>query len=632
MNHGPLVATTLSTLLRQRATQQPDAAALLAPGRPALTYAQLWHQVRHVAATLQAHGATPATRVAVVLPNGPEMAGTFLGVAASAACAPLNPAYQAGELRFYLEDTQARVVVVGKTERGPIRAVATELGLEILEIEADASARAGQARPAPVSSDAAGEPVFAEANAVALVLHTSGTTGRPKRVALSHANLLASAHHIAQTLALEPADRCLNVMPLFHIHGLVGALLASLAGGGSVVCTPGFDEHAFFDWVARFEPTWYTAVPTIHQAVLAQGARYRQVAAQHRFRFVRSSSSALPPTTLAALEALTGAPVVEAYGMTEASHQMACNPLAGPRKPGSVGPASGVEIALLDATGHALPAGATGEVAVRGPGVMGGYENAPNANAEAFVDGWFRTGDQGHLDADGYLYLTGRLKEIVNRGGEKVSPREVDEALLEHPDVQQAAAFATPHPSLGEDLAAAVVLRHGAQADESRLRRFLLDRLAGFKVPSRIIFVDTIAAGATGKIQRARLYGRFAARLETAFEAPQTDLEHTLAQIFRDVLGGPPVGRNDNFFALGGDSLKGAQVVARIRAQQSVQLPVTALFAHPSVATLALAFEAARASTPLDAAALEAQIAAMSDEEVARLLAQEEAASGWTPR
>ena len=627
--------STIVELLRAQSSRRPDAPALLAPDRRAATCADLWRQVDRVAATIREAGLDHRARIAVCVPNGPEAAAAALAVAASASCAPLNPAYQAGEFRFYLEDARADAVIVPEAERGPIRDVAAELGLAVLEMVVDPAAPAGcfELRPAGTAMRLAGSTAPAATGGwpspddVALILHTSGTTARPKIVPLSQANLVASARSIAAHLSLSPDDRCLNVMPLFHIHGLVGALLATLAGGGSIVCTPGFDEHAFFDWVAEFDPSWYTAVPTIHQAIVANGAAYRSRAPSHRFRFARSSSAALPPTTLAALESLLEAPVVEAYGMTEASHQMATNPLPPrARKPGSVGLPAGVEIAILDDAGRELAQGETGEIAIRGPGVTVGYENNPEANAKAFTHGWFRTGDQGRLDADGYLVIAGRLKEIVNRGGEKVSPREVDEALLEHPEVAQAIAFAVPHASLGEDLAAAVVPKRGCTPDEAQLRGFLLSRLAGFKVPSRIVFVDAIPKGPTGKVQRTSLHEKLAPALATAFVAPRTEAERTIEAIFREVLKCGPLGAHANFFAAGGDSLRGSQVIGRLNERLSLELPVTAIFRYPTIAELAQAVDASMRAAADHARLLKSEIDALSDEEVERLLAELEGA------
>jgi acyl-CoA synthetase (AMP-forming)/AMP-acid ligase II len=325
-------------------------------------------------------------------------------------------------------------------------------------------------------------------------------------VALTQANLCASAENVARSLALEPGDRCLNVMPLFHIHGLVAAVLASLAAGGSVFCTPGFHALRFFSWLEESGATWYTAVPTIHQAVLDRAPRNSEILERVHLRLVRSSSAALAPQVMARLEEAFRAPVIEAYGMTEAAHQMASNPLPPRvRKPGSVGVAAGPEVAIMDADGKLLETGETGEVVIRGTNVTAGYLANPSANAQAFTGGWLRTGDQGFLDEDGYLRLTGRLKELINRGGEKISPREVDEALLDHPAVAQAVTFALPDEKLGEEVAAAIVLREGAASTENELRDFARARLAPFKVPRRIVFVPEIPKGATGKLQRIGL-------------------------------------------------------------------------------------------------------------------------------
>ncbi|MBV8613831.1 MAG: AMP-binding protein, partial [Acetobacteraceae bacterium] len=338
------------------------------------------------------------------------------------------------------------------------------------------------------------------------VLHTSGTTSRPKIVPLRHVNVTASAYHIGATLRLTHEDVCLNIMPLFHIHGLIAATLSSLAAGASVFCTPGFNAFRFFTWFEEARPTWYTAVPTMHQAILGLAGRHAEAIKAGRLRFIRSSSSSLPPQVMEAMEQTFGVPVIESYGMTEAAHQMASNPLPpGERYPGSVGVAAGPEIAIMDEAGNLLAPGELGEVVIRGRDVTAGYENNPEANAKAFTNGWFRTGDQGVLDDQGYLRLTGRLKELINRGGEKVSPIEVDVVLMDHPAVAQCLTFALPHPMLGEEVAAAIVLEEGASVQDHELRAFAAERLAPFKVPRKFVFLNEIPKGATGKLQRIGL-------------------------------------------------------------------------------------------------------------------------------
>jgi len=301
----------------------------------------------------------------------------------------------------------------------------------------------------------------------------------------------------------------MNIMPLFHIHGLIAAVLSSLGAGASVHCAPGFNALRVYGWLDEIEPSWYTAVPTMHQAILSRASRNADSVARARknLRLVRSSSSSLPPQVMKELEETFDVPVVEAYGMTEAAHQMACNPLPpAVRKPGSVGIAAGPEVAIMDESDSTLlEIGQTGEIVIRGPNVTPGYENNPDANASAFTDGWFRTGDQGVMDDEGYISITGRLKEIINRGGEKISPREVDEVLMDHPAVAQAVTFAMPHDKLGEEVAAAIVLREGEAAEESEVREFVSGHLADFKVPRRVLILDEIPKGATGKLQRIGL-------------------------------------------------------------------------------------------------------------------------------
>jgi acyl-CoA synthetase (AMP-forming)/AMP-acid ligase II len=295
-------------------------------------------------------------------------------------------------------------------------------------------------------------------------------------------------------------------MPLFHIHGLIAAVLSSVGAGGSTVCTPGFNALKFFAWLEEAKPSWYTAVPTMHQAILTRAERNKETIARAGLRFIRSSSASLPPQVMQELEAVFGAPVIESYGMTEAAHQMTSNPLPPrPRKPGSVGIAAGPEVRIMDEEGNLLGSGALGEVVIRGPNVTKGYEANPDANLKGFANGWFRTGDQGTIDAEGYLRITGRLKELINRGGEKVSPLEVDEIVMDHPAVAQVVTFAMPHDKLGEEVAAAIVLREGQTATEREIRDFAAKRLADFKVPRKVVFLPEIPKGATGKLQRIGL-------------------------------------------------------------------------------------------------------------------------------
>jgi acyl-CoA synthetase (AMP-forming)/AMP-acid ligase II len=498
-------ADTVATLLSKGADEAP---AIGAPGRPWLTHGGLRSLARRTVADLNAMGIGRGDRVALVVPNGPEAASSFVTIACGATTAPLNPAYKADEFTFYLNDLHARALVVQAGMETPARAVAAAQNIPVVELvpETEGSAGAFTLKPPSGLSGTAAQPGEAVAQDVALVLHTSGTTSRPKIVPLRHVNITASAYHIGETLALTPDDVCLNIMPLFHIHGLIAATLSSLAAGGAVACTPGFNAFRFFAWFSEVKPTWYTAVPTMHQTILDLAPRNRAAIEAGRLRFIRSSSSSMPGPVMTAIEAAFGVPLIESYGMTEASHQMASNPLPPhPRYPGCVGIAAGPEVAIMDQDGALLPPGGLGEVVIRGRNVTAGYENNPAANAAAFTNGWFRTGDQGVMDATGYLRLTGRLKELINRGGEKISPLEVDEVLSDHPAVAQCLTFGMPHAKLGEEVAAAIVLRPGFTPKDTELRDFCAERLAAFKVPRKIVFLPEIPKGATGKLQRIGL-------------------------------------------------------------------------------------------------------------------------------
>ena len=498
--------STLATLLE---AGDANHAAISSPGGVPLSYGALRTLVADTVKALRSRGIQPNDRVAYVLDNGPEAATTFLSVAAGATAAPLNPAYRADEYEFYLSDLRAKLLIVAKGKDSASIDVASKLGVPVARLVASPEKGAGSftlefSEGGSVASPAGAD--FASPDDIALVLHTSGTTSRPKIVPLSQRNVCASARNVRQTLSLTSDDRNLSIMPLFHIHGLIASLLAPLSAGSEVCCSPGFNALKFFGWMAEVKPTWYTAVPTMHQAILARAPKNADVVAESRLRFIRSSSSALPPTVIAELERVFRAPVVEAYGMTEAAHQMASNPLPPRvRKPGTVGPNAGPEIRIVDDRGNTLPFGATGEIVIRGENVTRGYENNPSANETAFIDGWFRTGDQGTMDPDGYVAITGRLKEIINRGGEKISPREVDEIIMEHPAVHQCVTFGMPHEMLGEEVAAAIVLKEGVACDDRELRQFAAVRLADFKVPKKILILKEIPVGATGKLQRIGL-------------------------------------------------------------------------------------------------------------------------------
>ena len=500
---APGAQRTVSEILN---AGEGGATAIAAPGRAAMSYAKLRELAGHTVSALNAIGIGRGDRVAIVLPNSPETLAAFLTIAAGASTAPLNPAYRHDEYAYYLSDLNAKALVVradGGEEGRLARAAAEGHGIPVLELVADDDGPAGSFCLKGGTPGAADRPGFAESGDEALVLHTSGTTSRPKIVPLLQKNVSASARNIREVLQLSDRDICLSIMPLFHIHGLIAGTLAPLSAGGQVTVPGPFNALSMLRWLTESGATWYTGVPTMHQALLDRALKRPEAAQGLGLRFIRSSSASLPSQTMKQLEETFGCPVIESYGMTEAAHQMTSNPLPpAPRKPGSVGVAAGPQVAIADDAGNFVAQGEAGEVCIKGENVTPGYENNPDANAKSFFQGWFRTGDQGILDDAGYLTITGRLKELINRGGEKVSPVEVDEALMDHPDVAQAVAFALPHKKLGETVAAAVRLNEGASLDEKTLKGFVAERLADFKVPQKIVFLAEIPKGPTGKMQR----------------------------------------------------------------------------------------------------------------------------------
>lgn len=493
----------MHTLLNVLDAGDDDQLALLVPGGPRLSYRRLREEVGRAAGVLAAHGVRSGDRVALVYPNSAEAVVLFLAAAATGTAAPLNPAYKVDEFAFYLEDTRAKVLLLPPGDSAGAREALGDRGAVIeAGFDSSSSLRFGPdirgARPALAPPDD---------DDVALVLHTSGTTSRPKMVPLRHSNLTASVANIVASYRLGADDVSLCVMPLFHVHGLVASTLAALGSGGTVVIPPRFSPFEFWGLVRDHRVTWYSAVPTIHQMLVGR-ATQRRPARADSLRFARSCSSALSPQLMRQVEDLLGVPMLEAYGMTEASHQMASNPLPpAERRPGSVGPGTGVEIAILGEQCDPLPPGMAGEVAVRGPNVMAGYEANPAATQEAFCDDWFRTGDQGTLDEAGYLTLQGRIKELIIRGGEKIAPREIDEVLMRHPAVAEAVTFGVPHQSWGEEVAAAVVLK--GEVGKKELADFCRQHLADFKVPRQFFFVTDIPRTATGKIQRRHVAAAF---------------------------------------------------------------------------------------------------------------------------
>lgn len=610
------VFSHLAELLSHYAQIAPERDAILGPGFSAVRYGPLARAVSETVRELRHRGIGRRDRLAVVLPNGPDTAVAMIAAASAAVCVPLNPALTDDEWQRYLVDFQIAALLTRPELQSAARTVAHDLGIPVIDLIPQLGGTPGtlKLQGSRMSKDGDGA-LAPRAEDDALILLTSGTTSRPKLVPLTHANICRSAYNAGAVLALEPDDRLLNALPLFHAHGLISGLLTALAAGSTVICTPRFEPDTFLDWLAEFRPTWYTAVPSIHRALLSAASRRNRIVAPCSLRVIRSASASLPPAVLAELESVFGVPVIETYGMTEAASQIAANPLKR-RKPGSVGRPAGSDIAILDTEGQHLAAGARGEIAIRGPTLTRGYENDGAATQAAFKDGWFRTGDLGYLDRDGYLFIVGRLKDAIKRGGQQVAPAEVEAVLLRHPDVVEAAVFSIAHRSLGEDVAAAVVLRPGSQTSVQVLRSFARERLARYKVPGPIRIVPHIPKNASGKIVRGELGAALSlvepevgATNRPEEVAPRSALEGELAEAWAELLEIPGIAINQDVFELGADSLTVTQMLSRVRKRFDAELSFKDMFDAPTVEALATRIEAMTRSpsiAPLTLAAMPA--------------------------
>ncbi|EME38193.1 hypothetical protein DOTSEDRAFT_57700 [Dothistroma septosporum NZE10] len=485
------------------------ATAIVIPGSPALeiSYKQLYADVLSFQQKLAKLGITAGSAVSIALPNSYPFIVAFLASSwQRGIAAPLNPAYKQNEFEFYIDDLSSALVLVPQGQAdGPAVKAAKRYNAAVAECYLDPSTKEVvlDIKDTGKLSGQGNKPVArAQPDDTALVLHTSGTTGRPKAVPLSHRNLTRTMLNVRNTYHLTAQDRTMLVMPLFHVHGLLAAFLAPLASGGSVIVPGAFSATTFWPQFVKHKANWYTAVPTIHQILLKNPQHWPKPLP--KIRFIRSCSSPLSPKVFHDLEAAFEAPVLEAYAMTEAAHQMTSNPLPpAERKPGSVGLGQGVEVKILDQEGNEVAQGKEGEISIRGENVTKGYINNDKANAEAFTSGgFFRTGDQGKKDEDGYVIITGRIKELINKGGEKISPIELDNVLAQHPSVGEAVSFAIPDEMLGQEVAVAVVPKDGQKVTGEELKAYMREKVAKFKVPNRVFFTNVMPKTATGKIQR----------------------------------------------------------------------------------------------------------------------------------
>jgi acyl-CoA synthetase (AMP-forming)/AMP-acid ligase II/thioesterase domain-containing protein/acyl carrier protein len=591
---SPIDRTGVSvhSLIETHAARRPEAIAIAAPGRVPLTYPQLARHLVSLAAQLKAVGLTSNDRVGVVLPNGPELAVALLAVSCAAVAVPLDPSLGRPELLSVFQRAGLKALLTLRGLESVAWSMARELRLVVIEVELthDAPAGAFSMSSATGRIDEGGPRV----NGGGMVLLTSGTTAQPKLVPVSQRRLCHAGANISRALSLSSDDRCLNFMPLFHGGGIAASLAASLTAGGSVVCTAGFDADKFFDWLGSFRPTWFTAVPAMHRAIVAEARRRGAALPCASLRFIRSGSAPLPEQLALDLEEVFGVPVIQGYALTEA-FQITSTPLEDSRRrPRSVGVAVGLEVAIMHPSrNELLSSGEIGEVVCRGESVMPGYEDDDAANARAFADGWLRTGDEGFLDPEGHLYLTGRLKDVINHGGRKVSAAEVEHSLLECDGIQDVAVFSVPDALLGEVPGAAVVLRPGSHLDVAGIRQFAASRLAGYKVPKHVRVVPAIPKTATGKIRRWELADTLGMGHDDHFSnrpeyvAPRDTLEWQLAGIWETALQLTAIGIDDDFFDLGGNSLQAVRLFDAVEEQCAVTLPPSTLFSAPTIRALA---------------------------------------------
>ena len=471
-----------------------------------LSYGEFKIFNKKISRQLAATNVKNSDRAAIVLPNGPLMASSFLSISSYMSAAPLNPSYKQEEFEFYLDDLKPKFLLVEPNSKSLAVIAAKNLNIPVFEMKISDNQPLGTFELSDKETDYKNPNDYDEA----LVLHTSGTTSRPKIVPLSNLNIFTSAVNISKSLKLTAADHCLNIMPLFHIHGLIAVLSASAKVGASVCASNGFNALKFLDLAETQNITWYSGVPTMHQAILLRAQKNSDKAKKLNLRFIRSSSASLPPTIFEQLNDIFQTPVIEAYGMTEATHQMASNPLPPAiQKPGLVGMPAGPEICIMNDKNEKLSQGEIGEICIKGNNVTNGYENNPEANKQSFVNDWFRTGDEGFFDEDGYLKISGRLKEIINKGGEKISPLEVDNILMDFPPIDQALCFGYKDKMLGEDIAVAIKLKENKSCTEDDIKSYANEKLAKFKIPKKIFIVEDIPKGATGKLQRIGLAKKF---------------------------------------------------------------------------------------------------------------------------
>jgi acyl-CoA synthetase (AMP-forming)/AMP-acid ligase II/thioesterase domain-containing protein len=582
------IPSTIKQAIERQCLINPDRPAIVSTDFGHLTYAELDRVVREIGKGLRAAGFGRFARVGVAVPSGPHAALVILSVSCSAIAIPLNPKQTFEEIEASFANLRPDCLLIWQHSECAARSIAERHGIHTLEIHPGHETRLNvHLTPVRDLIPAADEELDTEEPA--FILQTSGTTSRPKLIPFSHRNMLAAAARLRAWFKLTSEDRCLSVSPVYYSHGLKVTVLTPLLTGGSVAFPTDAMKVDYREWFGALRPTWYSAGPTLHRMVFDQARVQSDPHRTHSLRFILSGGAPLQTELLAGLGSTFQVPVVEHYGSSEAAQIAANLPPPGPSKPGTVGVPWPDTLVVVGEEGNAVPPGTQGEVLVRGPTVIAGYLNAPELNSASFIDGWLRTGDIGSLDQDGFLTIHGRSNDLINRGGEKVSPIEVEEALIAHPAVADAAAFSVPHSRLGEDVAAAVVLRPGASADPHQLRTYLSEKMVSFKVPRRIVVVNVLPKGPTGKVLRRRLsetFGSGGSYVPSDVKSPAADLASRLTPIWERLLNKSPISIDDDFFEAGGDSLLAVQMLIELERVIGRPVPNSVLFETSTIRAL----------------------------------------------
>lgn len=586
---------TIGRTLAAHAERTPGAIAIVTPGLQPLTFGELASQIERLGIQLRAAGIGVTSRVGVALPRGPEAALISLAVSSMAIMVPINPSLAPADLEAEIERIRVDALIVPEAEQVPAWAAAASGLFAVTRATSSFAEIALTQRSEVVRKLPAGE---VDEASVSVIFRTSGTTGASKRVPVTHGNLIEMARKMQRWLNLGPSDRSTCILPIYYNAGFKATLLAPLLIGCSVALPATINPHEFDQWIDELRPTWLTASPAFLQSVLDTVKTRKAGLPKHALRFVLSTASYLAEAVRSDLQATLGVPVAEFYGLCEAGMMTAPEISLEAPRPGSVGRPPKGELAIRGDDGRLLPAGQTGQVVLTGPSVTRGYIYDIDDTPSGLENGWLPTGDLGVIDDDGYLTIVGRTKEVINRGGEKISPYDVEKALLQHPAVREAAAFGVPHPRLGENVAAAVVLHAGREAGSSELIDFIYDRLAPYQMPRHVHVLQSFPVGVTGKISRPQLSAMFANHARTIVP-PEQPLQVQIAEVWRRYLKRDDIGIDDDFFEIGGDSLQATEMMLELETATGLTIAPSEIRAQLTIRHLAQALVRVAASDQL---------------------------------